>query len=409
MQWSNTTKNKISDLGFFGGDRLFGDIKITGQLAAPNEERFFELMRGVFERRHITNDGVMVRTLESKLCELHEVSECVAVANACFAIILAMSAFSPRREGEVLMPSFSYRGLPHLAKWAGLTPRFCDVREDCHTISLESIEANITPATGSILAVHNVNDLCQIDDLEAISRTHQIPLLFDSVYALGSRYRGRAMGSFGAAEVFSLHATKLVNGFEGGYVTTNDPDLAKSLRSLRNFGIESDGAIRSLGMNAKLNEIHAAMALANIDDVPTTIKENKRRYDKYRQLVDEIPGISIADYDAASNYSLVLLKVEDTWPISRKDMVRLLRAENALVRTYYDPPLHRSHQCDETLPISESLSKQYIQMPVGDFVSLEDIEKVMGWFLFVLRNAPNILDSIKDLKGSHHDGQRYSQ
>jgi dTDP-4-amino-4,6-dideoxygalactose transaminase len=258
---------------------------------------------------------------------------------------------------------------------------------------VEQVEQTVGSDTTAILAVHNVNALCEVSELEQIAQSAGVPLILDSVYALGSRYRGRPTGAFGDAEVFSVHATKLLNGFEGGYITTNDRGLARTLREMRNFGIQQDGSIAMLGLNAKLNELHAAMALTNVGEIEAIVDKNRERLELYRHAFRDIEGVCFAEYgEQCGNCGLVLLEVEKPFPVARKDLIELLRAENALVRAYYDPPLHKTRRrAGEPeigeLPISEDLCERYIQMPAGEFVSEDDILQLSDFFRFLEESA----------------------
>lgn len=377
---------KVSEqeLALFGGAPMFGRPITTGQLANRDPERFFALAAGAFERRWLTNQGPLVTELEAKLARLHGVPHCVAFANACLALILAIRALARPGARQVLMPALTFRGLPHLVRWAGLEPAYVDVDPVSHTITAETLGARIGPETAAVLAVDNTNALCDVAELVAIAGTVGAPLILDSVYGVRGVYAdGAPVGARGSCAVFSLHATKLINGFEGGYLTTRDGDFADAMRRQRTFGFGANGSPQELGMNAKLNELHAAMALSNLPHVEAIAADNAERFEAYRSRLASIPWLSFADYSRSpGTYSLVLLKVADDAPFTRDELVRLLRAENALVRPYYAPPLHLTDPApgQPLLPVSEALSRQHLQLPVGDLVTLDAIDRLGGLF-----------------------------
>ena len=144
------------------------------------------------------------------------------------------------------------------------------------------------PDTAAVLAVDNASALCDVDELEAITHRAGLPLILDSVYGIGGRYGDVPVG--GNAAVFSLHATKLINGFEGGYLTTNDDTLATTLRWQRTFGFGESGFPEELGLNGKLNEIHAALALSNLIHIDSIITDNQMRFAAYQEAFHDIPG-----------------------------------------------------------------------------------------------------------------------
>lgn len=397
-----TTLTDIGNLAVFGGTPLFKQVRTTGQLANRNPERFFALAKQAFERRRLTNQGPLVCELEEQLCQLHGVPHCISFANACFALIVAIRSLARPGARKVLLPSLTFRGLPHLIRWAGLEPQYCDVDAVTHTLSPRNVAQHIGPDTAAILVVDNVNALCDIDALEQIAASANVPLILDCVYAIGGAYARGTVGSRGAASVFSLHATKLINGFEGGYLTTNDDDLARRLRRQRNFGFGDNGIPVELGLNGKLNEIHAALALSNLPCMQDIMADNQQRFESYRALFADLPWLSFADYsNSPGNYGLVLMKPDSSAPYTRDQLVQLLRAENALVRPYYDKPLHRGHPeaaggIPVDLPVTDRVSQDFVQMPVGDLMSIADIERLRGFFEILDRESGAI---IKRLRG----------
>ena len=245
------------DLAFFGGNPLFKTPRPLGQLAAPELETFLVLAREAFDNGQLTG-GPFVAELEERLADFHEVRYCVALANGALGINMLMRAFAAGRTGEVIMPASTYPGLPHFARFAGQQPRFCDVCADTHGLDPAAVRAAINGDTTSILAVCNSNGPPDIEAFERIDSETGVAVFSDSVDGLGMTYGGRQLGRFGRAEVFSLHATKLLNGFEGGYVTTEDEGLAELLRWQRDHALpdlqpQVTGAEHTLGLNANLS------------------------------------------------------------------------------------------------------------------------------------------------------------
>lgn len=395
-------KRDIDDLALFGGEPLFAEPRPIGQLDSPDLDDYLALVRKAFANRHLTNGGQLVQALEERLAGEHQVRHCVSVANAGLGLMMLMQIFGGGRPGEVVMPAFSYRGLPHFARWAGLEPRYCDVDPATHGLDPRAVAAAIGPATTSILGVCNANSPGDIDGLCEVAGQAGIPIFFDSVYALGSTYQGRPLGGSGRAEVFSIHATKLLNGFEGGYVTTNDDGLADLLRWQRNFSLPAlrpPGAADAdhvIGLNAKLNELHAAMALCSLERLDGVIDRNRRRYKAYREHCVRIPGVSVLPYldDHAErrNYQIVILDIADAFGCTRDHLLAVLRAEGCAIGPYYSPPLHRWAPARELpdLPVTDHLAGRLLQLPVGEMVDHRDIERLGELLAFVAGNAERI-------------------
>lgn len=406
-------KKTVADLAIFGGPRLFASSRPIGQLDAPPVADYLELLRVPFEARYLANDGPLVRRLEVALCEYHQVRNCVAVANAGLGLTMLMQLFARGRQGEVIMPAFSYRGLPHFAQWAGQIPRFCDVDPITHGLDPATVEGCITDQTTSILVVCNFNSPGPLDRLCKLGEKHSVPVFLDSVYGLGSSYKRQLLGGFARAEVYSTHATKLLNGFEGGYITTNDDDLAAVLRWQRNFslpaqrpsGADEWGPV--LGLNAKLNELHAAMALLSLQRLDGVIERNKARYNAYSAAIARIDGLTLLPYidDATErrNYQMAVLDVGARWPFTRDQTLTLLKAEGAAISPYYSPPLHKTLNSTESisvpeLPVSEDLATRFIQLPVGELMSLDDVAEIGAFLSFMQEHHADISARLRAIK-----------
>jgi dTDP-4-amino-4,6-dideoxygalactose transaminase len=309
------------------------------------------------------------------------------------------------RTGAVVMPSFTYRGLPHFARWAGQVPRFCDVDPVSHTLDPTALEACIDSDTTLVLLVCSFSGPGPLEVLCNIGERHNVPTIIDSVDGIACTYGGRMLGGHGRAEVYSLHATKVVNGFEGGYITTNDGALADLLRWQRNFSLSGWRPITIgandyvLGLNAKLNEMHAAMALASLQGLGATILRNRARYDTYRDGIVRIEGLTLLPYleseTESRNYQMAVIEVCDDWLLSRDSLLAVLNAEGAAARPHYSPALHQSG-CDLTatsavhLPVTERLAKRLIRLPVGELATTEDVTAIAKLLKFISVNQGEI-------------------
>jgi dTDP-4-amino-4,6-dideoxygalactose transaminase len=167
--------------------------------------------------------------------------------------------------GEVIVPSFTFIATAHALQWQHITPVFCDIDPRTHNIDPVAVEALITPRTTGIVGVHIWGRGCDVTKLTDVARRHKLRLLFDAAHAFGCSYEGTAIGNFGDAEVFSFHSTKWLNSFEGGAVVTNDDDLAGKVRLMGQFGFADYDRVDSIGTNAKMSEVAAAMALTSIE------------------------------------------------------------------------------------------------------------------------------------------------
>jgi dTDP-4-amino-4,6-dideoxygalactose transaminase len=220
--------------------------------------------------------------------------------------------------------------------------------------------------------------------------------LFDAVESVYETYRGRKIGSCGNAECFSMQSSKLFNAFEGGYVTTNDAALAARLRDMRDFGLRVDGSLESVGIDAKQNEIHAAMALAALDDVDDQVERNRERYYAYKRLIPTVPGMRLVQFDESERcgFKNIVVELLDDWPVKRERVLAMLHAEHILSRPYYYPALHQKRTeyatVYEDLGATERLAERFLMLPCGHFVTVADIEAIVALLRFIHAHADAI-------------------
>ena len=188
--------------------------------------------------------------------------------------------------------------------------------------------------------MHLWGQVCDVDALQAIAERHRLKLLFDAAHAFGCRTPQGRVGGFGELEVFSFHATKFVNSLEGGAVVTNDDEIARQVRLMRNFGFLGYDNVGSIGTNGKLNEFNAAMGLASIAQVEELIDVNRRNHAAYQRALTQLPGLTLMDYSdlARHNYQYLLVDVDETAAgVSRDEIVALLSSEGVNARRYFHP------------------------------------------------------------------------
>lgn len=388
------TKRTISDFALYGGRPLFESIRSISNLVRPDFESFLEYSRLFYEDGRYSHAGKVERLLESRLASFHEVAHCVSLCGGFWGLVLAMQGLALPGRREVVMPSLTYRRLADIVSWAGLTPHFCEVDPEQLCITAETARPCINDNTALLLGVHPIVNCCDAEGLEALSRESGIPLLFDAVESSYETAKGRRVGSLGRAECFSMQSSKLLNAFEGGYVTTNDGDLARRLRSARDLGEGTANGPVVPAINARQNEIHAAMALAALDGVDEQVVRNQRRYAKYKEGLAEIPSLRLVPFDERdrNGYKNVVVEILDPWPITRELTLELMHKENMLVRPYYFPPLHEKKTGYSMiwgdLSRTEALSRRFLLLPCGYFVSEEDVEAICRFLAAIHELGP---------------------
>jgi dTDP-4-amino-4,6-dideoxygalactose transaminase len=320
------------------------------------------------------------------------------MCNATIAIEITARALGMR--GEVIIPSFTFVATAHALQWQEITPVFCDVDPHTHNIDPSKIEKLITPHTSGILGVHVWGRACEVEQLTVIAQKYHLKLMFDAAHAFACTHRGRMIGGFGDAEVFSFHATKFFNTFEGGAVTTNNDQLAEKIRGMRNFGFAGLDNVIELGMNGKMSEISAAMGLTSLESLDSFISINKRNYLAYSKGLEDLPGIQIIKFDEKerNNYQYVVVEIDTkNAGLNRDQLMKILHAENILARRYFYPGCHnmepyRSYfpNAGLLLPETSKLTTRVLQLPTGTAVAENQINLICQLIHFVFANSPEI-------------------
>ena len=391
-------KKQISDLALFGGPPIFDISLHVGRPNIGDREKFHELVDEIFDRRWLTNNGPLVREFEEQLATIVGTEHCVAVCNATIGLELAVRAAG--MTGEVIVPSFTFIASAHALEWLGIKPVFCDIDPETHNIDPDRIEELITPRTSGILGVHVWGRPCDIEALELISSKHGLKLIYDAAHAFGCSYQGKPIGGFGDAEVFSFHATKFFNTFEGGMIATNDDELAGKLRLMKNFGFSGRDRVISLGTNGKMSEISAAMGIVGLDHLDEFVRVNQRNYHAYKREFEGLPGLKLITYDEneKQNYQYIIVEIDEGLAgVSRDLLVEILFAENILARKYFYPGCHQmepyhSNYPDSRrlLPETEKLTKCVMSLPNGTSITVDEIDKIANLIGFIIDNNGEI-------------------
>lgn len=388
----------LSELAIFGGSPLFKDNLHVGRPNIGNREMLMTRFQDMIDRRWLTNNGPFVQELEQKLAEFIGVKHCVAICNATIALEIAARALGLK--GEVIIPSFTFVASAHALQWQGITPVFCDVDPYTHNINPVEVEKLITPQTTGILGVHVWGRASNVESLSAIAHKHHLKLIFDAAHAFACTYRGQMVGGFGDAEVFSFHATKFFNTFEGGAITTNNDEFAEKFREMRNFGFVDWDNVIQIGTNGKMSEVSAAMGLTSLESLSEFVETNRKNYFAYCKGLQGVPGIQLIEYDKneTNNYQYVVLEIDENKSgINRDNILRLLHAENVLARRYFFPGCHRMEpyrsffpNAGSILPETERLTSKLLQLPTGTAVGEKEIEKICDFIRFIIAHQAEL-------------------
>ena len=389
------------DLAIFGSKPLFAEQLCVNRPNVGNRNKFLDRVNEMFDCQIFTNGGSMVSQLEHEISDFLNVKHCVLTCNGTMALQLISQSLG--LQGEVIVPSFTFIATAHAMLWQGLTPVFCDV--DIHTNNIDPLacEKLITEKTSAILAVHLWGRPCDTEKLEELAAKYNLKLFFDSAHAFGCSHQEKMIANFGVAEAFSFHATKVFHTFEGGAVTTNDSDLAYKVRKLRNFGFVNYDCVNGIGINGKMTEVCAAMGLTNLECIQKTLNKNKLIYTRYYEIFSLIEGITIQKFNTKEkcNYQYIVINIDETITgIGRDLLVKLLHAENIMVRRYFYPGCHLMEPYASNKEIklknTEYLSQHLMVLPAGSDVTVRQVEKITDLIQLIIRDSVSIKEKLKE-------------
>jgi dTDP-4-amino-4,6-dideoxygalactose transaminase len=378
------------DLAINGAAPAFQETLHVGRPNLGTHEDFTKYTEEIFQRAWLTNNGPLVQELEQRIADYLGAKNCVAMCNGTVALEIAIRALG--LTGEVIIPSYTFIATAHALSWQAITPVFADIHPSTHTISPDAVRRMITPCTTGIIGVHLWGKGAQIEELLAIANEHGLKLMFDAAHAFGCSYKGKMIGNFGECEVFSFHATKFFNTFEGGAVVTNNDDLAKTLRLMRNFGFAGLDRVIHPGTNGKMIEVAAAMGLVNLMSLDKIVTVNRQNFKIYQEELAHLPNIKLLTYDEneQNNYQYIVLEVSEDSPVSRDEIIQTLHAENVRARRYFWPGCHKMKPYKDLyphagllLPETQKIADRVIVLPTGMAMNTEKIETITSIIKFL--------------------------
>lgn len=410
---NHSVKESIADLAIFEGPAEFSEPIHVGRPNIGNRDGLFRRINEILDRNWLTNNGPMVCEFEQRLCELTGSKNSVAICNATVGLQLLCHAMN--LTGEIIVPSFTFAASVHAFHWQGLTPVFCDVKPRSFHLDVDLLESLRTERTSAILGVHTWGQACDIEEISAFAASHNLKVIFDAAHSIGCEFDGTPIGTFGDAEVFSFHATKCINSFEGGAITTNNDELAERLRLMRNFGFQGNDNVVSIGINAKMSEVAAAMGQTSLDAYDEFVAHNHENAQAYAKGLASVSGIDLFEPRQKKRHNwqyIVALVDEQRFGLNRDELVALLSAENVLARRYFYPGCHQIEPYRTMFPDSakalshtEAVCREVLVLPTGTQLDAFTANRVCDLISFAANHATEIRDRLASAQEAGDTGR----
>jgi dTDP-4-amino-4,6-dideoxygalactose transaminase len=350
--------------------------------ALPPIEEVIDDVRRILGSGRLTNFGPFVREFERNASKFLSVPYAVSVSNATTGLCLLLNTLP--RGSEVVLPSFTFLATVQAILWNALVPRFADIDLETFCICPESVKERITRNTSAIVAVNVFGTPCPVEELEEISRARNLLLFFDSAHALGSQHRKKYLGSFGDAEVFSVSATKVLAGCEGGVVTTSREETCQAIVNRRNYGFSQDHDCMNMGLNGKMTEFSAVMCNRSLPHLNCQIQHRNELAQGYKNQLRTVPGISfqcVPEGDVSTYKDFTILIDPSLSGISRDGLAAALGRRGIEVGTYFSPPIHRlkyfqPNSDDMALPNTNLVASRILSLPIHSQLSDGELQFV---------------------------------
>ncbi len=366
-------------------DEISENIYVTRPSLPPLEE-FIPYLEEIWKSQVLTNNGQFHKQLEKELAEFLDVPYVSLFSNGTLALLIALQTL--RINGEVITTPYSFVATTHAIHWNGIKPVFVDIDPINCNLDPTKIESAITPQTTAILPVHVYGNPCNVTEIEKIADNYGLKLIYDASHAFNVKINGTSVLNYGDLSVLSFHATKVFTTFEGGAIICQDEKTKRRIDFLKNFGFADEVTVVAPGINAKMNEVQAAMGLLQLKYVNSNLQQRKRISDFYKYELKNIDGIrfQVGMESVNHNYAYFPIFVEkEKYGRERDELYDIFRANNIYVRRYFYPlisqfPTYRDLPSAraENLPIAENITGQVLCLPIYPDLKSDSLDLIVA-------------------------------
>lgn len=364
----------------------------------PTLEEYIDEIKELWNTHWLTNMGDKYKNFQEQLLKYLNVPFVEMLSNGHMALELSLQALKLSnvscnslekncfKKMEVITTPFTFASTTHSIVRNGLSPVFCDIKEDDFTIDENLIENLITDATVAIMPVHVYGNICNVTKIQKIADKYGLKVIYDAAHSFGEKLDGISTGSFGDVSCFSFHATKVFNTIEGGAVCYKDVSFGQELCRLKNFGIKNEEVVDGVGTNAKMSEFCAAMGICNLRHIDDEIKKRKTVFDYYESRLLDVAGIRTRKIpnNVQSNYAYYPIVVDEKkFGKTRNEIHSIMQKNNIYTRKYFYP-ITNSFECYQgkfdvfKTPIALRISKRVLCLPMYSDLSVKEIDRIVS-------------------------------
>ncbi|MEO3973402.1 DegT/DnrJ/EryC1/StrS family aminotransferase [Streptomyces sp. CAU 1734] len=328
--------------------------------------------------------GPEVAAFEESFSELVDGRHCVAVNSGTSALHLLLLALGIGPGDEVIVPSFSFAATANVVRLVGADAVFADIEPDSFGLDPAAVEAAITPRTAAIMPVHLYGHPAAMDKIMAIAAKHKLAVVEDACQSHAASLNGTPVGAFGAGGTFSFYPTKNMHSLEGGMVSTGDAEIARTLRLLRNQGMEQRYANEIIGMNMRLTDVAAAIGRVQLSKLNGWTEQ---RIANAAYLTEHISAPAVTTPTVAEGARHIFHQYTIRVRGDRDAAMAALTEAGIGNAVYYPTPIHRLKPFWEPdqkagrnwdLPETEKAAAEVVSLPVHPSLSAADLDRIVA-------------------------------
>lgn len=337
--------------------------------------------------------GPLVAQLERDFAALHEVEHAVAVNNGTTALVAALESLHLDETDEVITSPFTFVATLNAVLEAGAVVRFADISEDDFCVSASSLSENCNPNTRVLMPVDLYGQTANMIEISDLAKSHALRIVEDAAQAHGASISNKMAGSFDIG-TFSLYATKNITSGEGGIITTNDSAIADYLRILRNQGMRERYNYVIPGHNYRMTDLQAAIAIPQVAKVNKIAEQRASNALRLQEGLANLQGVKLPKQmpDRKHVWHQFTILLDEDARIDRNLFIEKM-LENEIVCGSYYPKLVFDYACFRNnprikigdYPVADRLSKQCVSLPVHQYLSESDLDKIISVAQLILQ------------------------
>jgi perosamine synthetase len=345
----------------------------------------------IIKRGSFWAEGPEINEFENNLAQYLDVEHAVVFNNGTSALHAMLLAYGIGPGHEVVVPSFTFISTANAALFTGAKPVFCDIEREMLGLDADDIGRKITARTRAVMPIHFAGHTCQIKAIQDLAQDRKILLFEDAAESLGSTFKGKKVGGFGDASMFSFCQNKIITTGEGGAITTNDENIARKLRLIRSHGrsqgdyFNSSGSpdYASLGYNFRIPTLCAALGISQLHKVEKIIKMRREIASRYNNALSGVSDIELPNESKGCRHVYQLYSIILKTHEMQKGLKSHLDGKNIMSKVYFDPVHLSKHYHDlygnmkGQFPVTEDISSRILTLPLFPEMKDKDFNRII--------------------------------